>query len=68
MQMLSSQQHAESTAYPVGMRGKMKMKWKHASGESEHFPAGLDNKKEQEAFWFTVDKSCSAQRMCMSHY
>lgn len=47
----------------MGMRGKLKVKWKHASVEREHFPVALDNKKEREAFWFTTEKSCLAQKM-----
>lgn len=47
---------------------KQQMNWKHTIGESERFPAGLDNKKEDEAFWFPLDKSCSAQRMRRSCY
>lgn len=47
---------------------KLQMNWIHTSGESERFPAGLDNKKEHETFCFPLDQSCSAQRMRRSCY
>lgn len=65
MQMIIKSSTRSIHSHPVR---KLQMNWKHTSGESERFPVGLDNKKEHEAFWFPLDKSCSAQRMRRSCY